>query len=162
MTALPDVLAEHAENCILLWPVRQVATLLPHLGLTELARSDERLIAHLDGLRLAGAEGLAAVLDAAPKEAGAAWAATILAAEQDRLTELPPTACLPTAVWWMDSASALRAVTQWQGSHPAAALIAGALEAREDAAALSRMATEVAALAARFPLYSGRLSATRA
>jgi glycine hydroxymethyltransferase len=43
-----------------------------------------------------------------------------------------------------------------------AALIARALESREDSGALSRLADEVAALASRFPLYSSRLAATRA
>jgi len=43
-----------------------------------------------------------------------------------------------------------------------ASLIARALESREDAAALARIAGEVEALASRFPLYPGRLSAARA
>jgi glycine hydroxymethyltransferase len=43
-----------------------------------------------------------------------------------------------------------------------ASLIARALERREDPAALAKLAHEVATLASRFPLYSGRLSAARA
>jgi len=43
-----------------------------------------------------------------------------------------------------------------------AALIARALEAREDANALAKIRDEVAALASRFPLYADRLSAARA
>ena len=41
-------------------------------------------------------------------------------------------------------------------------LIARALDAREDAAALSALTKEVAALASRFPLYASRLAPTRA
>jgi glycine hydroxymethyltransferase len=43
-----------------------------------------------------------------------------------------------------------------------AALIARALDAREDANALAKIRDEVAALASRFPLYADRLSAARA
>jgi glycine hydroxymethyltransferase len=43
-----------------------------------------------------------------------------------------------------------------------ASLIARALDAREDAAALARLTSEVASLASRFPLYASRLAPTRA
>jgi len=43
-----------------------------------------------------------------------------------------------------------------------ASLIARALDAREDDAALTRIAGEVEALASRFPLYASRLAPTRA
>jgi len=43
-----------------------------------------------------------------------------------------------------------------------ASLIASALDAREDGAALSRLEGEVAQLASRFPLYASRLAPSRA
>jgi glycine/serine hydroxymethyltransferase len=43
-----------------------------------------------------------------------------------------------------------------------ASLISRALDARDDAAALSRLTGEVAALASRFPLYASRLAHSRA
>ena len=43
-----------------------------------------------------------------------------------------------------------------------ASLIARALEARDDEAALKRLQGEVAALASRFPLYASRLASSRA
>jgi glycine hydroxymethyltransferase len=43
-----------------------------------------------------------------------------------------------------------------------AALIARALEGREDPSVLSSLAGEVSSLAARFPLYASRLAPTRA
>jgi glycine hydroxymethyltransferase len=43
-----------------------------------------------------------------------------------------------------------------------ASMIARALDAREDAAALARLASEVANLASRFPLYASRLAPSRA
>ncbi len=145
LPAAPSALtAEHAEACVLLWPVRQVATTLPRVGLAELQRSDARLAAHLDGLRLAGAVGLDAVIADAAKEPGAAWAATILATEQGRLAELP--AVSPEALWWMDTATFTLAASQ--RVQPGLALIAQATRASDSAAAKAR----VSALASDDPL----------
>ena len=116
MSALPDITAEHASECILLWPLRCVAVLQPNVDLDVLARLDARLEAHLDGLRLAGADGFDAVFGAAAKEPGAAWAATILAAESDLMADLPPPAALAEAVSWMDGTSAARVLAAWRVS----------------------------------------------
>ncbi len=150
MGAPPDLIAEHAENCLLLWPVRQVATRLPHLGLAEIARRDERLLAHLDGLRLAGGDGLDVLLESAPAEPGAAWAATILAAEQGRLADLPQAGCLPLALWWMEGRHAEGALTLWENTAPALAQEAAAIlgRPRSDRVAAVRSADPVLAKAA--------------
>jgi hypothetical protein len=59
---LPEILRQHAEQAAFLWTVYDRAKLFPeeNLELDELrlSRLLERLEAHLDGLRVAGAEGL--------------------------------------------------------------------------------------------------------
>ncbi len=48
------VLNQHAENAAILWLQRDRAVGQPHYGLADLARLDDRLEAHLDGLRIGG------------------------------------------------------------------------------------------------------------
>lgn len=52
-----DILTEHAEEAAVLWQLRQVYARRPQVGLADLAEHDERIEAHLDGLRLAGESG---------------------------------------------------------------------------------------------------------
>jgi len=59
---LPEILRQHAEQAAFLWTVYDRARLFPEenpeLDELRLSRLLERLEAHLDGLRVAGAEGL--------------------------------------------------------------------------------------------------------
>lgn len=55
--SLPIVVAQHAEESVLLWTRRTALAYAPHVKLHHLQRFDERLAAHLDGLAVAGHAG---------------------------------------------------------------------------------------------------------
>jgi len=89
---VPTILAQHVEETSFLWVQRGVAVRAPNVFLHELARHDDRIIAHMDGVRIAGQAGLQ-VFDArlAAGDAGAMFAAVVLALEErnkDRITAL--------------------------------------------------------------------------
>ena len=52
-----EIVEQHAEEAAFLWLLRNEATHAPHYRLEQLAELDERVGAHLDGLRIAGDEG---------------------------------------------------------------------------------------------------------
>ena len=58
---IPDVLAQHLEMAVHLAAVRRPLLSGPHVALRHLARADERLAAHLDGLNVAGRTAARAV-----------------------------------------------------------------------------------------------------
>jgi uncharacterized protein (TIGR02270 family) len=53
----PEIVEQHAEEAAFLWVLRNEATRAPNYDLASLAELDERIDAHLDGLRVAGAAG---------------------------------------------------------------------------------------------------------
>lgn len=53
-TVIPVVIDRHAEDAAFLWLLRDAAISEPHYDLKDLAELDNRLEAHLDGLRIAG------------------------------------------------------------------------------------------------------------
>jgi uncharacterized protein (TIGR02270 family) len=54
---VPKLVAEHAEEAAFLWAVRRAAVDDPAYSLRSLTRVDDRLEAHVDGLRIAGPAG---------------------------------------------------------------------------------------------------------
>lgn len=80
--AFRSVLDRHAEEAAALWPRRERDAGAEAVGLPELARLDLRVEAHLDGLRLAGAQGSRAVASLDLAEAGAPF--TVAAQALDR------------------------------------------------------------------------------
>jgi uncharacterized protein (TIGR02270 family) len=57
-----DVVEQHAEDAAFLWNLRDAATDEPHYALRHLATLEERIEAHIDGLRVAGEAGHAIAL----------------------------------------------------------------------------------------------------
>jgi len=57
LTIIPSLAQRHAEEVAFLWPIRDRAVLQPHFALFQLAELDERIEAHILGLRVAGVQG---------------------------------------------------------------------------------------------------------
>jgi uncharacterized protein (TIGR02270 family) len=55
--ALPEIIAEHIDEATFLWLERSNAISAPNYSPQQFADLDERLAAHIDGLRVAGEEG---------------------------------------------------------------------------------------------------------
>ena len=51
------IIAQHAEEVAFLWIFRAGTLIAPHCSLQDLTKLDNRIEAHLDGLRIAGGEG---------------------------------------------------------------------------------------------------------
>ncbi len=82
MSVIPAVIEQHAEEAAFLWLLRDAAVQAPHYSLNDLADMDERVEAHIDGLRVAGEAGWSICADAlAQEEAGEVFAAAVLAFE---------------------------------------------------------------------------------
>lgn len=52
-----DIIFQHADEAAFIWQLRDQSLDAPHITLNDLTRHDERLEAHLDGLRIAGEAG---------------------------------------------------------------------------------------------------------
>jgi len=57
MSIIPKVISQHAEEVAFLWPQRDQALHDPHYGPSDMINLDDRLEAHINGLRIAGNEG---------------------------------------------------------------------------------------------------------
>ncbi|QLQ33550.1 MAG: TIGR02270 family protein [Candidatus Thiothrix singaporensis] len=90
---IPHIIDQHAEEAAFLWLLRDNAVTEAHYNLAHLQALENRLDAHLDGLRVAGAEGWRRCLDNLQqcKEPGEMFAAATLVfegADPDRLHAL--------------------------------------------------------------------------
>jgi hypothetical protein len=56
-TVIPVVIEQHAEEAAFHWLLRDAAVRTPHYSLDSLAKLDNRLEAHIDGLCIAGEAG---------------------------------------------------------------------------------------------------------
>jgi len=82
MSVIPVVIEQHAEEAAFLWILRDAAVQAPHYSLKDLADIDERVEAHIDGLRIAEDAGWSFCADAlAQEEPGEVFAAAVLAFE---------------------------------------------------------------------------------
>ena len=76
------VVVQHAEEVAFLWMFRPRILTAPHCLLQDLAKLDNRIEAHLDGLRIAGGEGWKICEEKlATKEVGAVFTAGVKACE---------------------------------------------------------------------------------
>lgn len=86
---ISPVLDQHAENAAFLATLRYSAQLAPHYDLNDLLKLDNRIEAHLDGLRIAGLPGLDALLQQLNSNAqGEVFVATVLAFETSNAAAL--------------------------------------------------------------------------
>lgn len=77
---IPDIVARHAEEAAVLWLIRDRAVSRSQNSLRQLAELDQRVEAHIDGLRVAGAAGWEICLEAmAEGGAGEVFAVAVLA-----------------------------------------------------------------------------------
>jgi len=91
MAHIPVVVGIHAEEASFLWLLRDAAVTEPHYDLKSLVRLDNRLAAHLDGLRISGDEGRRVGLEALALEdpIGEVFAASWMAFEGKVADGLP-------------------------------------------------------------------------
>jgi uncharacterized protein (TIGR02270 family) len=89
---IKDIVTQHAEEAAFLWLLRDAAVHQPHYDLRDLAELDDRVEAHLDGLRIAGDPGWEICMQTlALEEAGEVFAAAVLAFEsgiEERLEQV--------------------------------------------------------------------------
>jgi len=110
--AVPVIVTQHLENAAVLRSVRSILVRAPHVKLLHLARTDERLSAHLDGLSMSrdyGARLSQAAL--ANPGVGELFIAAILAIEQRDREEIERLLSLLDVV--PDAARALSSAFGW-------------------------------------------------
>ncbi len=79
---ITDIVSQHVEEAAFLWLLRSNAIRQPHYSLKDLAKLDDRVEAHLDGLRVAGEPGWELCKAAlGNEEAGEVFAASVMAFE---------------------------------------------------------------------------------
>ena len=79
---IPHIIDQHAEEASFLWLLRNNAVSAPHYDLDDLAKLDDRIDAHLDGLRIAGDYGWQVCSENLQiKESGEVFVAAVLALE---------------------------------------------------------------------------------
>ena len=96
---IPHIIQQHAEESAILHNIRLQQVAAPHVKLHHLRRIDDRIVAHLDGLTVAGSYG-SSVCEAALESAGVGevFAAAIRAIEENDLQWLDRLFALAIAV----------------------------------------------------------------
>ena len=83
---IPSIIEQHAEEAAFLWLLRDAAIYQPHYDLEDLVELDERIEAHLDGLRLANNTGWETAQSALSwEEPGEVFTAAVLAIESSEI-----------------------------------------------------------------------------
>jgi len=81
---LDDVIEEHAEEAAFLWQQRDAAVRAPDYDIEDLAEADDRVEAHLDGLRIGGEKSWKASMDLGWELAGEYFTAMSIAIRLSR------------------------------------------------------------------------------
>lgn len=88
---IQDIVAEHADEAPFLWSLRDLAVSAPNYTLEDLAELDERIEAHLEGLRVGGPAGWEICVEQlAQEEPGEVFVAAVLALESRSLAQIDP------------------------------------------------------------------------
>ncbi|MGD8590908.1 MAG: TIGR02270 family protein [Chromatiales bacterium] len=122
---IEDIVSQHAEEAAFLWLLRDNAMRAPHYDLKDLMDLEERVEAHLDGLRVAGAEAWPFCEQGLEyQESGEVFAAGYfaldsanqdwLAAVLDVVTEEPETSRgMISALGWVEREKLQGQVVEW-------------------------------------------------
>lgn len=82
MQIIDSIISQHAEEAAFLWLLRDAAVQAPHYTLNDLSTLDNRVEAHIDGLRIAGGEGWRFCAEGLQyKENGEVFTAAVMALE---------------------------------------------------------------------------------
>ncbi len=171
-----DILAEHADEAAGLWSLRQALARRPQMRLADLAEHDERIEAHLDGLRLAGSNGWRVASEISAQAPGPAslFVLAALACEADeadvRRSAIAESVLADPAVvagvvagftWVITPRTASASTTWWQADAPSLRYVALGIDVacgRDPAERLTAACTHVdAALRARALRAAGEL-----
>lgn len=152
---IPTIVEQHVTDAAFLWLLRDQAVRAPHYDRKDLAKLDQRVEAHLDGLRVAGDDGWTlalAQLNATPEpgEVFVCAALALAAGKSDRIdavvdvAEATPntTRAFISAVGWLSASIAAERLTRFHTAPTAVRRrigIAGmAIHRRDPGAALER------------------------
>lgn len=82
MMIVANVVSQYSEEVSMLWALRRAAVTTSHYSLNDLTKLDGRVVAHIDGLRIAGEEGWKLCLEQLEvNEPGELFTAAVLAFE---------------------------------------------------------------------------------
>jgi uncharacterized protein (TIGR02270 family) len=97
---IQHIVEQHAEEAAFLWLLRDAAVDAPHYDRKDLARLDERVEAHIDGLRVAGEPGWEIALAQLEQhqEAGEIFTAGVLALESQDQAKIDRVVAVAEAV----------------------------------------------------------------
>lgn len=130
MSVIQSIVDQHAEEAAFCWWLRDAAATAPNYNLQELAELDERVEAHLDGLRLSGDAGWEACRQQLEyEEPGEVFVAAILAFPQNHPERWE--SVMETALAEPENARGLISALGWLSYEQAASHIERLLQSKD-------------------------------
>ena len=127
---IETIVSQHAEEAAFLWLLRDGAVHEPHYSLKDLAELDDRVEAHLDGLRIAGEGGWSLCRNNLEfKEPGEVFAAGVLALESKDVDKLEAVYSVVEEV--PETASAMISALGWVKPDNLGGKVSGLLASKE-------------------------------